>query len=205
MKSKLLLLLHILIILFITFGCAKKDKEEQSSDGQQGANSAHYYLANSEGKIIAEQITTIFDGRLFKFTNGPYFVLSGRNDYANAFSAQLPMHIDDNYYGMNCKFAADDCSGPCLIDANHTKPVANSLLIANEQEHLQGKADHVYHYTDQPVVSKVVQTNSRLELYGFGPHCQKIDSILDNYYSLDNISWMMPDLHNQGFHVITAE
>lgn len=206
MKTKFLLSLHILIIFFIAFGCAKKEieKEDEVVDGEQGANSARYYLANAEDKIIAEQITTLFDGRLFKFTNGPYFILSGREDYANAFSAQLPMHLDEDYFGMNCKFETDDCTGACLIDANHSKPLANSLLIANEQEHLQGHADRVYHYTDQAVISRVVQTNSRLELYGFGPHCQKIDSILDNYYSLENISWVMPDLHNQGFHVITS-
>lgn len=205
MKTHLQLLLHITLVLLMAFGCTKKKEEELDGvgNGGQGAQGARFYLADENDKVVAEQIATIFDGRLFKFTKGPYFILSGRNDYANAFSAQMPMKFEDDFFGMNCKFEKDDCSGQCLLDANHSRPIPDSLLIANEEEHLVGTADRVYHYMDQPIISVPVQTRARLELYGFGPHCQKIDSILDNYYALDNVSWMMPDLHNRGFRIIT--
>ncbi|AZZ37382.1 hypothetical protein CIK05_11455 [Bdellovibrio sp. qaytius] len=207
MKTLLSLTLQITMVLFVVLSCTKKKEDETAGtgagSGNQGAASTRYYLADSTDTVIAEQITSIFDGRLFKFTNGPFFILSGRNDYANAFSSQMPMKFENDYFGMNCKFENEDCSGPCLIDANHSQPIPNSLLIANEQEHLVGKADRVYQYTDQPMIAKAVQTRARLELYGFGPYCQKIDSILDHYYSLDNVSWKMPDLHNRGFHVVT--
>ena len=206
MKSKLLQTLQMVMVLVVVLSCSKKNEEELSDaigDGGQGSQGTRFYLANENDEVVAEQIATIFDGRLFKFTKGPYFILSGRNDYANAFSTQMPMKFEDDFFGMNCKFENDDCSGQCLLDANHSRPIPNSLLIANEEEHLEGRADRVYHYMDQPIISVPVQTRARLELYGFGPYCQKIDSILDNYYALDNVSWMMPDLHNRGFRVIT--
>ena len=210
MKTKLVLFIHILAVLFI-FGC--------EGDGDSGSSyspfkppvapptptKTSFYLVNAEGTVIAEQIKTIFDGRLYKFINGPFFILSGRLDYDNAFSTQMPMENEKGQFGMNCKFVTADCSGPCLIDANHGKPLENSLLIANEQEHLFGKAGRVYHYTSQEVKTDVVLTLSRLELYGYGPYCQTINSVLDNYYSLDNMSSTMPDLHNNDLRVISSE
>ena len=207
MKTLLLLTLKMALVVFVVLGCSKKKEEELAGlipgDGGQGSQGTRFYLADLNNKIIAEQIATIFDGRLYKFIqNGPYFILSGRDDYANAFSTQMPMKFENDFFGMNCRFEKDDCSGRCLIDANHSRPIPNSLLIANEEEHLVGQADRVYHYMDEPIISIPVQVNARLELYGFGPVCQKIDGILDNYYSLENVSWKMPDLHNRGFKVI---
>lgn len=209
MKTKLALSFNIIIALFVVLGCKQS---EETSSGPSISNpynpvptKTRFYLVDTNGKVVAEQIKTVFDGRLYKFTNGPFFILSGRLDYDNAFSSQMPMENAAGQFGVNCKFASPDCSGPCLIDANHGKPLKNSLLIANEQEHLFGKADRVYHYTDQEVKTDVVQTLSRLELYGYGPYCQSIDSILDNYYSLDDISSTMPDLHNNDLRVISEE
>lgn len=197
------------MVLFVVLGCKKTEEQTTAPSSPNHYNptptTVRFYLADANDKVIAEQMKTIFDGRLYKFINGPFFILSGREDYDNAFSAQMPMQNAQGQFGMNCKFANDDCSGPCLIDANHGKPLVNSLLIANEQEHLFGHADRVYHYTNQEVKTDVVQTLSRLELYGHGPYCQKIDSILDRYYSLENISSTMPDLHNNDLRVISKE
>lgn len=208
MKTKLRILFHILALLFVVLGCQKSEEQATPSPTNPynpTPTKVRFYLVNDHDEVIAEQIKTIFDGRLYKFINGPFFILSGRIDYDNAFSAQLPMENDKGQFGLNCKFKSSDCSGPCLIDANHGKPLVNSLLIANEQEHLFGKADRVYHYTSQEVQTDVVTTTSRLELYGYGPYCEKIYSVLDNYYSLDNISSTMPDLHNTGLRVISEE
>lgn len=197
---------YILVSVFFVFGCKNNDEASTPSLANPYnpvPTKTRFYLADASGQVVAEQVKTIFDGRLYKFVNGPFFILSGRIDYDNAFSAQLPMENSSGQFGANCKFTTANCSGPCLIDANHGKPLANSLLIANEPEHLFGKADRVYHYTDQEVKTEVVQTLSRLELYGYGPYCQQINSILDNYYSLENISSSMPDLHNNDLRVIS--
>lgn len=210
MKTKSLILFHLIAVLFVFLGCKKTEEQSNSVPNMPNPynptpTTARFYLVDVNNNIVAEQIKTIFDGRIYKFINGPYFILSGRHDYDNAFSAQMPMQNSNGQFGTNCKFATDDCSGPCLIDANHGTPLKNSLLIANEEEHLFGKADRVYHYTNQEIKKDAVQTLSRLELYGYGPYCQKIDSILDRYYSLENVSGTLPDLHNIDLRVVAKE
>lgn len=210
--------LLVLFLSILVFSC----KQSQSNDGLSFANTPKPVgsttdpntppsapqsdlLLDDQNRTFGTKDSAVADGQLFKLVDGSEVIISSRPSNDVVFSTQLPMASDSGLSGENCVFVSTDCSGSCLIDANHATPLVGGVLLANQLHTVDGAADRIYTYQGEAVSTTVVEVHSRLDLFGDGPSCSTTDVIYDRYYSLDNHADTLPTINNHGWKIQKGE